>query len=366
MANQEHLDTLKQGVEVWNTWRRENPYIVEPDLIGANFSNANLGIHAASGINLSHANLSSANLSCVDLVHADLMDADLSGADLSNANMMDAHLFGANFSGANLRSANLMRADLGEARLIGADLSGANLWDANFSGAHLRGADLSQTTMLWTILGNVDLRVVKGLETVWHDGPSHLSINTLYYSRGDIPEAFVRGTGAPDSFIEYMRSLATRPIEYYTCFISYSSKDEAFAKRLYADLKSYSVPCWFAPEDMKIGDRIRDRIDQSIRLYDKLLLVLSEHSVMSEWVEDEVEAAMEKERLAREGGEERVVLFPVRLDEAIKTTTKAWAAKLRRQRHIADFSSWKNHDDYQKAFTRLLRDLKAEAQKMES
>ena len=78
-------------------------------------------------------------------------------------------------------------------------------------------------------------------------------------------------------------------------------------------------------------------------------------------MEDEVEAAMERERMAKEGGEERVVLFPVRVDDAIKTTTKAWAAKLRRQRHIGDFIRWKNHDKYQQAFTRLLRDLKAGA-----
>ncbi|MFL5699652.1 MAG: toll/interleukin-1 receptor domain-containing protein [Ktedonobacteraceae bacterium] len=164
--------------------------------------------------------------------------------------------------------------------------------------------------------------------------------------------------GYADPFITYIRSLIGKPIDYYTCFISYSGKDEAFATRLHADLQQRGVRCWFAPEDMKIGDRIRDRIDQSIRLYDKLLLILSEQSVMSEWVEDEVEAAMERER-----GEKRTVLFPVRLDGAVKTTTKAWAAKLRRQRHIGDFSSWKNHDAYQQAFDQLLRDLKAEAEK---
>ena len=72
-------------------------------------------------------------------------------------------------------------------------------------------------------------------------------------------------------------------------------EDQAFAERLYADLQSKGIRCWFAPEDMKIGDRMRDRIDQSIRLYDKLLLILSEQSVISEWVEDEVEAALEKQ-----------------------------------------------------------------------
>lgn len=35
MANQEHLDLLKKGVEGWNQWREEHPEI-EPDLSGAN------------------------------------------------------------------------------------------------------------------------------------------------------------------------------------------------------------------------------------------------------------------------------------------------------------------------------------------
>src|SRR5436189_5614353 len=98
-------------------------------------------------------------------------------------------------------------------------------------------------------------------------------------------------------FITYIRSLAGKAIEYYSCFISYSSKDEAFAKRLYADLQSNNVRCWFAPHDLKIGDRYRDRIDESIRLYDKLLLILSKHAVTSSWVEQEVETALEKERI---------------------------------------------------------------------
>ena len=39
--------------------------------------------------------------------------------------------------------------------------------------------------------------------------------------------------------------------------------------------------------------------------------------------------------------------------------TVGWAADIRRQRHIGDFTQWKEHDAYQQAFTRLLRDLKA-------
>jgi C4-type Zn-finger protein len=54
--------------------------------------------------------------------------------------------------------------------------------------------------------------------------------------------------------------------------------------------------CWFAPEDLKIADKLRTRIDESIRLYDKLVVILTENSTRSAWVEEEVKAALEKER----------------------------------------------------------------------
>ena len=209
--------------------------------------------------------------------------------------------------------------------------------------------------MSGTTLVGLDLSFAKNLETVRHRGPSHIGIDTIYRSRGNIPEGFLREAGVPDDFIEYMRSLVGKPIEYYSCFISYSSKDQEFAERLYADLQSKRVHCWFAPEDMKIGDEIRSRIDESIRLYDKLLLVISEHSINSAWVKDEAEAAYEKENQ-----QNKPVLFPIQLDQAVEETSEAWAAKLRRQRHIGDFTRWKDPDQYQQAFTRLLHDLKAE------
>ena len=112
--------------------------------------------------------------------------------------------------------------------------------------------------------------------------------------------------------------------------------------------------CWFAPEDLK-GGHIRTGIDKAIRLHDKLLLVLSKHSVSSGWVEWE-----EKTALARERKEKMTVLFPVRVDRAVFESPSEWATEIRHERNIGDFTSWKDHDAYQKAFDRLLRDLKAE------
>jgi hypothetical protein len=136
-------------------------------------------------------------------------------------------------------------------------------------------------------------------------------------------------------------------------FISYSSKDQEFVDRLHADLQNKGVRCWFAPHDMPIGAKIIDAIDEAIRLRDKVLLILSEHSVASDWVEEEVTRALDEERSRK-----TTVLFPIRVDDAVLNTTEAWARGLRIQRHIGDFCLWKDHDAYQKVLERVLRDLK--------
>jgi hypothetical protein len=143
-------------------------------------------------------------------------------------------------------------------------------------------------------------------------------------------------------------------IRFSSCFISYSSKDRDFAERLYADLQARGVRCWFAQEDLKTGDRFQEQIDQSIRLFDKAIVILSAESIQSRWVEHEVNAALE-----RESRENRSFLFPIRIDDAVMKGPQPWAADLRRSRHIADFRGWTAHASYVKAFERLLRDVRA-------
>jgi hypothetical protein len=241
-------------------------------------------------------------------------------------------------SGAHLNEADLSFARLGQAKLIGADLSSTCLTQAS----------------LWdTILARVDLRSVKGLVEIKHLGPSVVQVHSIQLPQDGSALHFLRGVGVSDEWIDDYRAHMMYPIQYYSCFISYSSHDELLAHRLHADLQDHGVRCWFAPEDLKIGDKIRPRIDEAIHLQDKLLLLLSEHALASTWVEDEVEAALEKEQR-----QQREVLFPVRLDESVMQTTQAWAAKLRRKRHIGDFTRWTDPQEYQQAFERLLRDLK--------
>src|SRR6266487_1952786 len=348
MANQEQLDRLQQGVEKWNTWRTQHEEI-DVDLSGAKLGGAKLGGAKLGGADLSRSNFSGADLSGADLSRADLSRAHLRETNLRNANLIIASLNNVDLIRANLVSAFLSGADLANALLSGADLRGAIL-----NGADLRGAILNGATIGRTIFGNIDLRMVKGLETVIHRGPSEISTSTLSRSQGHIPKAFLRGVGLDDPTINFARALINNSMEYYTCFISYSSKDQAFAEQLHTNLQNEGIRCWFAPEGVKISEKFKQRIDESIRQYDKLLLVLSEHSVTSQWIENEVETAFKKEHQYN-----AQALFPIKLDEAVMQISKAWAANLRRERDTVDFVYWKERDEFFKSFKQLIRDLKA-------
>src|SRR5437868_6757929 len=113
MANQEHLDILKQGDKVWNKWRGEHIEI-EPDI-----------------------------------------------------------------NEANLTETIFNKASIG-----------------------------------FTRFGNVDLSKAKGLETTIHHTSSSIGIDTIYASKGNIPEVFLKGAGVDDTFIAYIRSLVGKPFEY--------------------------------------------------------------------------------------------------------------------------------------------------------
>jgi TIR domain/Pentapeptide repeats (8 copies) len=380
MANPEHLAILNRGVEEWNEWRSEHPD-VRPDLREAKLSGENL-----SGANLSEADLSEADVTRAlflkaNLIRADLTEALLHGADFNEANLKWANLRRADFTGANLRDANLRAAKLRDANLRDANLTGADLRMANLSGADLRRADLSGTDLNWacldgadftganaggTIFASVDVSFAEGLKTIKHDWPSTVGIDTIYKSHGKIPEVFLRGCGVPDEFIAYIGSMVGRPIEYYSCFISYSTQDQEFADRLYADLQAKGVRCWFAPHDIKSGRKIHEQIDEAIRLHDRLLLILSEHSMSSEWVKTEIAKARRRE--TKEG---KRVLFPVRLVgferlrdwECFDGDTGKDSAREIREYFIPDFSNWKDHDSYRTAFDQLVQDLKAETAK---
>ncbi len=348
MAENEFVNKIKEGANSWNAWRSRTEMI-------PNLSDVNL-----VGLDLKEIDLSDANLDGAILNDANMEGAVLARASLFTTQLIHVNLTGASLEDANLDATSLMRSNLTSAEMSGARFNGGDAAKANFSNATLMhttligtglwNADFDQAVLGDTVFADVNLSGVTGLESCRHIGPSAIDFRTLRQSKS-LPLAFLRGSGLPDSFIDYLPSMLNQAIRYYSCFLSFSTKDQDFASRVHSDLQDGGIRCWFAPHDLMIGAKILDEIDVAIRLRDKVVLILSEHSIRSEWVEDEVTKAFEEER--KRG---QIVLFPIRLDDAVMDTDEAWAAKLR-ARHIGDFTRWKDHDEYQKSFARVLRDL---------
>ncbi len=389
MAIEEHVEVAKKGAEAIKAWREENQEVrldlskadlPEADLREADLSEADLSEADLSEANLHEANLRSANLSCAFLHRADLREANLSRANLRSADLRETNLRNAKLNRTNVSQANLDIADLSYANLRRANLRKANLSRANLSRADLDSAHLNAARIGYTSLCNLDLSKAHGLETVEHRGPSSIDVNTLQRSRGLIADVFLRGCGlsaweiesaklyypdlTPDQIVDISYRLVdirtTQPIQFYSCFISYSSKDDEFARRLHGRLEQEGLRVWFAPEDMKGGQKTYDQIDEAIRLHDKLLLVLSPASMKSKWVAQEIR----RTRRLEKKGEQK--LFPIALcsfkkikEWELPDSSDADLAEEVRQYHIPDLSEWKDHDAFEKAFEQLVSDLKS-------
>jgi uncharacterized protein YjbI with pentapeptide repeats len=327
------------------------------DLEEASLDNADLSGAWINRANLRRATLCSADLSMAILYGSDLREANLSEACLDHANCIDADLGECTLSGANLFEANFSNTNLFEA-----DLSMADLSMTTFNDAKLDGADFTGATIGSTAFNNVNLSGVKGLDTLDHRGPSYIGIDTIYKSKGNIPHAFLRGAGVPENFIKNMSSMAftEAEVDYCSLFISYSIHDQEFAERLYADLRDKGIRCWKDNHNLHGGKKTHQQIDEAIRVYDRLLLILSPASMESEWVRTEIAIARK-----REVEQKKEVLFPISLCPF--ETIRKWeyfdsdigkdSAREIREFHIPDFSNWKDHDSYKLAFDKLLDDL---------
>jgi uncharacterized protein YjbI with pentapeptide repeats len=342
MANKEHLKILGRGVEAWNEWRRANPK-VEPDLEGADLQGTDL-VRAS----LANANLSGANLS----------GADLLGANIAVSRLFGTTLIGATLSSSDLTRANLINANLMDAVLDHAILEEANLVDTNFSGANFAGATLAGAILVDTQFNGTHLSATRGLAKCHHVGPSHLDIQTI--ERSDpLPEAFLRGVGWPERLIEYLPTLmGGPPIEYYACFISYSSIDKAFARRLHDQLQGRGVRCYLDEKDARVGDDIAEWIDRRVRRVDKLLLCASKDSLTSAWVDEEIATARERER-----SEGKRIIIPLNLDGYLldEMAYRGPHSALLRRRLAADFTGWASDNaKFEASFEAVMRALEAE------
>src|SRR5438552_2036734 len=124
MANQGHVEILRQGKDAWNEWRKQYPDI-EPDLSESYYD-----------------------------------DAKYIEFNFSNTNFYGSHLFRANFYGASLRGADLSYAALSHAHFATADLSEARLYRTRLDQPTITVGNLKVAQFIYLLLNNKEIRDV--------------------------------------------------------------------------------------------------------------------------------------------------------------------------------------------------------------
>jgi uncharacterized protein YjbI with pentapeptide repeats len=329
MANAELVELVQR--DRWNKWRTDHPD--------------------------KKLDLTKADLAGADLKWADLRRANLRGADLRGANLREADL-----SWANLREASLSAADLCGANLRWASLSEADLSGANFSKADLGEANLTRARLAETNFGAACLRNAMGLAECNFQAPCILDIRAIQQS-GMLPLPFLRGCGLPDAFIEYLPSLVNEAIQLFSCCISCSQADKSFAKRLFDTLQGRDIRCWLDEKRKLTASAVLENapVDRGLRIWDKILLCCSKDSLSSGWIDEEIDAAFEKEeQLTKERGRKTLVLIPVDLDGHLRSE-RLQSSKARQlgSRMIADFRGWnRSHERFESEVKKVIRALR--------
>ncbi len=317
------LRILHSGVDAWNEWRRNQPYLAVDlsglslrhlDLRGAFLANAILSSTNLTGVNLSDADLSGANLSKSKLEGTHSDGATLSWADLTFVIARPAptrrerdtgprlippeptqerRLRATTFDRATMRYSRLQGGTFRDVSFRGANLEGAFLEHATFDGADFEGAALGAAEIGKTNFRATNIHAASNLATTFHTGPSALDFDTLRDAAGRLPDRFLRGVGfsqleiaftqlynrklTDEEAISVLYHMAStrehRPIQKRMIFISYAHADSAFVELLETALAGKGFRCWRDVHDFVSG-RIEKQIDRAITLNEIVLILL--------------------------------------------------------------------------------------------
>jgi uncharacterized protein YjbI with pentapeptide repeats len=344
----------------------------QTDLTKANLNGAKLNSAYGKEANLSQANLLAASLRNANFSHANFSHVNLMVATLSGADLSEVNLSGSNLTKAHLSGVRLLRADLSEATLTRTNLTKSNLLEAKFIKTDLMAAIFLEASVGNTVFANSDLGQVIGLDRLVHRAPSHISTDTFILSEGKLPDAFLRGCGLSDADIEYARlsnpALSVEEInerltkirdlreaqavQISPLFISYSLANSPFVDKIGEKLSKKGIRYWRDMHENQ-SEGMEHPIDGAIGHDSKVVLILSEHSMQSDWVEQEVKEArtLEKERA-------HPILFPIALDVSWKDgRVPKRVMETTAEFNILDFSAWRDDQRFEKMFHTLLEKL---------
>lgn len=128
-------------------------------------------------------------------------------------------------------------------------------------------------------------------------------------------------------------------------FLSHSSNDKFFVRKLAEKLTASNVKVWIDEAELKVGDSLVGKISGAIQQADFVAAILSHSSIQSEWVTKELHLAVTQEIKGR-----RVKVLPILIEPCEIPGFLS-------DKFYADFT---NPDDFDRPMSTLLRTLGVE------
>jgi hypothetical protein len=121
-----------------------------------------------------------------------------------------------------------------------------------------------------------------------------IAINDTRDLAGKLSEIFLSRNIIPyDSVNHQLKETIARKLPQAKIFISHSSVDKPFVRKLEAELsKDKSLKFWIDENEILAGDDIQNSISKSLSKSDYVLLIISDNSTKSSWVNFEVSQFM--------------------------------------------------------------------------
>ncbi|HWA93006.1 MAG TPA: toll/interleukin-1 receptor domain-containing protein [Terracidiphilus sp.] len=323
------------------------------DLSAADFTGANCeGAHFES-CSLDSAMFKSANLRGTKFLGCDIYGPDFGGADLSNAKFVRVLGKGIDAQVANFESAEFVFSSFVDCSFMNSRFNRTSFTQTAFARCIFRRSDLADASMWETSFSKCVLSSAKGLDRIGNIRDVSIDTVTLMMGESPFPRSFLLGAGVPPILVDYLPSLTNTPIVYESCFISYSTSDIEFCRRLRRELLGLGINAWIFDEDAKWGKPMWGEIDQSIRIHDRVVVVCSERSLKSGPVLREIERA-----LRREDAEGQDILFPIRVDDYIFNGWQHPRKDDVLSKIVGDFSEWRDYGKMRMAITRFAQSLR--------
>jgi hypothetical protein len=125
-------------------------------------------------------------------------------------------------------------------------------------------------------------------------------------------------------------------------FVSHSSKDKAFARRLVNSVEFYGIPYFLDEREIKVGENIPETIYNALGRATHVIYVISKNSINSKWVAEELSVAKTRQ-LSNQG----CTILPALIDDV---TPPASISHIK----YADFRKWEVKESYFESLREML------------